>query len=84
MSRKDLCQNDIVDGIVGNVQQKLFGQPWPPEASAAPADFDLSTIAVLSARLLLDLNPVAGSDAKQYEGELVRNHLRILNSVHQN
>ena len=69
---------------MGNIREKLFGQPWPPEAPEAPADFNVSTLAVLSTRLLLDLNPVAGSDAKQYEGELVRNHLRILYSVHQN
>ena len=73
---------------MGNIREKLFGRPWPPEApdweAPGPADFDLSTIAVLSTRLLLDLNPVAGSDIQQYEGELVRNHLRILYSVHQN
>jgi len=66
---------------MGNIREKLFGQPWPPEAAEAPADFDVSTLAVLSTRLLLDLNPIT---AKQYERELVRNHLRILYSVHQN
>ena len=89
MTRKDLQESNIVDGIVGNIREKLFGQPWPPEApdSEAPrtADFNLSTIAVLSTRLLLDLNPIAGADVQQYEGELVRNHLLgILYSVHQN
>ena len=66
---------------MGNIREKLFGQPWPPEAAEAPADFDVSTLAVLSTRLLLDLIPIT---AKQYERELVRNHLRILYSVHQN
>ena len=57
---------------MGNIRDKHFGQSWPPEYPEALADFDLSTNAVLSPRLLLDLNPVAGldSDAKQHEGEL--------------
>ena len=60
-----------------NAREKLSGRSWPPEA---PADINVSSIAVLSARLLLDLCP-ATADARQYEEELVRNHLRILYSV---
>jgi hypothetical protein len=63
-----------------NVRVKLHGRPWPPEL---PAKLDESSIAILSARLLLDLSP-ASANAKQYEEELVRNHLRMLYSVHQN
>jgi hypothetical protein len=65
---------------MGNVLVKLYGRPWPPEA---PAKLDESSIAVLSARLLLDLSPTT-ANARRYEEELVRNHLRILYSVHQN
>ena len=65
------------DEFVRNVQEKLSGRCWPPEA---PAKFDVSAIAVLSARLLLDLYP-ATADARQYEKELVRKHLRVLYSV---
>jgi hypothetical protein len=61
-----------------NVRVKLSGRPWPP---TAPAVLDESSIAILSARLLLDLSP-ASADAKRYEEELVRNHLRLLYSVH--
>ena len=60
-----------------NAREKLSGRAWPPEA---PADINASSIAVLSARLLFDLCP-ATADARQYEEELVRNHLRILYSV---
>jgi hypothetical protein len=65
---------------MGNIREKLSGRSWPPDA---PADIDASSIAILSARLLLDLSP-ASVDAKRYEEELVRNHLRMLYSVHQN
>jgi hypothetical protein len=61
-----------------NVREKLSGRPWPPEA---PADLDASSISILSARLLLDLSP-ATANSKRYEEELVRNHLRLLYSVH--
>ncbi len=60
------------------VREKLSGRTWPPEASA---DLDASSIAILSARLLLDLSP-ATANANRYEEELVRNHLRIIYSVH--
>lgn len=59
------------------VREKLSGCPWPPEE---PADLDASSIAILSARLLLDLSPATVA-ARQYEQELVRNHLRMLYSV---
>jgi hypothetical protein len=77
LSRKDNGQPDIIDGIIRNVQVKLSGRPWPPNS---PAHLDPSSIAVLSARLLLDLSP-ASVNAKRYEEELVRNHLRLLYSV---
>jgi len=76
LSRKG--QVNIVGGIMRNVIEKLSGRPWPPED---PADLNVSSIAVLSARLLLDLSP-ATVDARRYEGELVRNHLRLLYSVY--
>ena len=60
------------------VREKLSGHTWPPHA---PAELDASSIAILSARLQLDLSP-ATSSANRYEEELVRNHLRILYSVH--
>ena len=78
MSLKDEGRH-TVDGIMSNVQMKLSGRPWPPKV-LAPASLDASSIAVLSARLLLDLSP-ASTDAKGYEAELVRNHLRLLYSV---
>ena len=62
------------------IQEKLSGRPWPPKPET-PADLDASSIAILSARLQLNLYP-ATVDAKQYEEELVRNHLRMLYSVH--
>ena len=72
-----------VDGIMSNVQMKLSGRPWPPKVVRSPASLDASSIAVLSARLLLDLSP-ASTDAKGYEEELVQNHLRLLYSVQDN
>jgi hypothetical protein len=66
--------------MMRNVREKLCGRRWPPEV---PAVLNESSIAVLSARLLLDLSPAA-SDTQQYEEELVRNHLQMLYSVHQN
>jgi hypothetical protein len=80
LSRKGQHDANIVDGIMGNIRVKLSGRTWPP---SAPADLDASSIAVLSARLLLDLSP-ATSNARRYEDELVRNHLRMLYSVHEN
>ena len=65
---------------MGNIRVKLSGRTWPP---SAPADLDESSIAILLARLLLDLSP-ATSNARRYEHELVRNHLRMLYSVHEN
>src|SRR5271170_4983405 len=62
------------------VQEKLCGRRWPP---SSPADLDASSLAVLSARLLLDLSP-ATSKTREYEEEMVRSYLRILYSVHVN
>jgi hypothetical protein len=61
------------------VREKLSGRRWPP---TSPASLDASSIAVFSARFLLDLSPTASS-SRQYEEELVRSHLRMLYSVHQ-
>ena len=63
-----------------NVRDKLCGHAWPPDKRA---DLDATSIAVLSSRLLLDLSPTT-SDAQRYDKELVRNHLRMLYSVHRN
>jgi len=62
-----------------NVWEKLCGRRWPPQQKAI---LDSSSIAILSACLLLDLSPTS-SDARRYEQELVRSHLRMLYSVHQ-
>jgi hypothetical protein len=59
------------------VREKLSGHRWPP---LSPAKFGVSTVAVLSARLFLDISPIS-SQARQIEAELVRGHLRVLYSV---
>jgi hypothetical protein len=69
----------IVERMMRNVREKLCGERWPP---VSPADLDVSSISVLSTRLLLDLSP-ATSKARRYEEDLVRSHLRMLYSVHQ-
>jgi len=79
-SRKKEAGNDVSKNILSIIQEKLSGRPWPPRRET-PADLDASSIAVLSARLQLSLYP-ATVDARQYEEELVRNHLRMLYSVH--
>lgn len=68
--------------MMANIREKLTGRPWPPQADT-PATLDISSVAVLSARLSLEISPGA-VHAKQYEEELVRNHLRMLYSVQQN
>ncbi|KAM6501351.1 hypothetical protein JOM56_004365 [Amanita muscaria] len=79
LSRKDLP--NIVEGIMRNVREKLSGRVWPPTARVDT--IDASSIAVLSVRLHLDLS-LATAYGKPYEEELVRNHLRLLYSVHEN
>lgn len=74
-------QSNIVNGIMRNVREKLSGRPWPPAAQTIT--IDASSIAILSARLLIDLSPTT-AHAMPYEEELVRNHLRMLYSVHEN
>jgi len=59
------------------VEDKFCGRHWPLESRAV---LDASSIAVLSAQLHLDLSPAA-PEAKEYEVELVRNHLWMLYSV---
>jgi hypothetical protein len=66
--------------IMRIVLEKLSGRHWPPKK---PAIFDASSLAVLSARLLLDLSP-ATPKTREYEDEMVRANLRILYSVHEN
>jgi len=61
------------------VRTKLSGR----DGLNSPAILDTSSIAILSARLFLDLSPAA-STAGKYEEELVRSHLRMLYSVHEN
>ena len=69
-----------VEEFMVNVREKLSGRTWPPRD---PAVLDVSSIAVLSARLLLDLSESpAIADARRCERrELVRNQLRLLYSV---
>jgi hypothetical protein len=62
------------------VREKLCGLRWPLQS---PAALNPSSIAILSSRLLLDLSPTA-SDTQHYEEQLVRSHLRMIYSVHQN
>jgi hypothetical protein len=74
-NKKKICQ-DLLDVA----RRKLSGHDgWP----SAKAKLDLSSIAILSARLLLDIAPTS-SLSRQYEQDLVRSHLRMLYSVHQN
>ncbi|KAF8512928.1 hypothetical protein BU17DRAFT_95797 [Hysterangium stoloniferum] len=80
LSRKGSEASMTDDVIMHIIREKLSGRTWPPEA---PAKLDVSSIAILSARLLLDLSPAAVY-AKRFEEELVRNHLRMLYSVHEN
>ena len=68
----------MVHEMMQIVREKLYGHRWPPRSREAPSD--ISLIAVLSARVLLDLSP-ASVRAREYEGELVRSHLRMLYSV---
>ena len=79
-SRTKEAGSNVSKDILSIIQEKLSGRPWPPQRGAS-AELDASSIAILSARLQLNLYP-ATVDAKQYEEELVRNHLRMLYSVH--
>jgi len=79
-SRKEEAGSNVCRDILSIIQEKLSGRPWPPRREVS-AELDASSIAILSARLQLNLYP-ATVDAKQYEEELVRNHLRMLYSVH--
>ena len=62
------------------IRHKLCGFEWPPKK---PAVLDASSIAVFSARFLLDLSPSA-SQARKLDEEQVRSHLRMLYSVQRN
>ena len=76
---KKMPNSRILDDIVSIVKMKLAGHelPLPPSTGM----LDVQSIAVLSARLLLDLSP-ATSRARSYERELIRSHLRVVYSVH--
>jgi hypothetical protein len=67
----------IAGGMLDIVRHKLCGFEWPP---TQPAVLNASSIAVLSARLLLDLSP-SSSRARKFEEEQVRTHLRMMYSV---
>jgi len=61
------------------LSDKLYGHSWPPQSwERGPSG--VSSIAILSPRLCLDLSP-ASPHAREYEEELVRAHMRILYSV---
>ncbi|KAK2464678.1 hypothetical protein APHAL10511_003254 [Amanita phalloides] len=81
LSRKDHEDRiDLIDEIMCNVKEKLSGRTWSPVTQAV---LDVSSIAILSARLHLELSPFS-VHAKQYEEEGVRNHLWLIYSVHEN
>ena len=62
------------------IRHKLCGLEWPPKK---PAVLDASSIAVFSARFLLDLSPSA-SQARKLDEDQVRSHLRMLYSIQRN
>jgi hypothetical protein len=70
----------IATGMIEIIRHKLCGLEWPPKK---PAVLDASSIAVFSARFLLDLSPSA-SQARKLDEEQVRSHLRMLYSVQRN
>jgi hypothetical protein len=72
LSRKEkmIPSEDIVQEIMSIVRTKLAGHEFP----LPPSMLDPRSIAILSARLLLDLAP-ATSQARRYEQELIRSHL---------
>lgn len=72
---------DIKNDILSMVQEKLSGRSWPPGPNEDPLVLNAMSIGILSARLQLSLYPAAVS-ARDYAEELVRNHLRMLYSVH--
>jgi hypothetical protein len=75
----DEHKDDIAERMMRNIREKLYGYRWPPES---PAILNASSFAVLSTRFLLDVSP-STCDAQEYEEELVRSHMRMLYSVHQ-
>jgi hypothetical protein len=65
--------------IMRIVRTKLSGRSMPQ----SPADLDASSIAILSARLLIDMSPTT-SKARVLEQDQVRRNFRMLYSVHDN
>lgn len=82
LSRKgqSKSQEFIVSRLLRVVREKLCGRTGPQDS---PATLNVSSIAVLSARFLLDLHPAA-STAQEFEAELVRSHMRVVFSVSRN
>lgn len=82
LSRKENEKDtDIASSLMTIVMMKLLGKDLSLE-DPTPATLDASSIAVLSARLLLDLSP-SSSKSRKYEEEQVRAHMRMVYSVHQ-
>ena len=79
-SEQGIRHPELEDGIIRIVREKLLGRRRPP---SLPTELNASSLAVLSARLLLDLSPAA-SKTREYEEEMVRAHLRLLYSVRAN
>jgi hypothetical protein len=77
-SHKSQGEDDavIASNMMNIIREKLCGFRWPPNEPAKVGP----SIAVLSARLLLDLSP-ASSETRRYEEDQVRSHLRLLYSV---
>jgi hypothetical protein len=67
----------LSDDILNIVKTKLSGRAMPPTERAK---LEASSIAILSARFLLDMSPLT-TLARRWESEQVRMHLRMLYSV---
>ncbi|TDL22026.1 hypothetical protein BD410DRAFT_898594 [Rickenella mellea] len=70
--------SDAIERVMTVVMEKLSSHELP----LPPCTLNPLSIAILSSRLLLDLSP-ATTKAREYERELVRSHLRIVYSVHE-
>jgi hypothetical protein len=75
-ARERHFQTNTCNTIMRIVRAKLSGRSEPCEA----ATLTPGTIAILSARFLLDINPTS-INARAYEEKMVRSHLRIAYSV---
>ena len=72
LSRKKGVGESIINSIMPIIREKLSGRRRLNTRAVLDA-----SIAILSARLQLNLYP-ATVDARKYEEELIRNHLRML------